>query len=65
MSKEIIKNPQQVFVRRNADGSMDYIFVKDGKYVISSDDTLRILEFAKLQKLDDLINQLSAAIKLL
>jgi SPP1 gp7 family putative phage head morphogenesis protein len=65
MSKEIIKNPQQVFIRRNADGSTDYIFVKDGKYVISSDDTLKISEFAKLQSIDELIDQLSAAIKLL
>jgi SPP1 gp7 family putative phage head morphogenesis protein len=65
MSKEIIKNPEQVFIRRNVDGSTDYIFVKDGKYVISSDDTLRILEFAKLQSIDELIDQLSAAIRLL
>jgi hypothetical protein len=65
MSKEIIKNPEQVFIRRNVDGSTDYIFVKDGKYVISSDDTLEIREFAKLHSLEDLMNQLSAIIRVL
>jgi len=60
MSKEIIKNPEQVFIRRNFDGSTDYIFVKNGKYVISSDDTLEIREFAKFQnQINELINQLS------
>jgi SPP1 gp7 family putative phage head morphogenesis protein len=60
MSKEIIKKADKVFIRRNIDGSTDYIFVKDGKYVISSDDTLEIREFAKLQnQIDELINQLS------
>jgi hypothetical protein len=65
MSKEIIKNPDQVFIRRNADGSTDYIFIKDNKYVISSDDNLRIVEFSKLRSLDELSDQLSAIIKVL
>jgi hypothetical protein len=65
MSKEIIKNPDKVLIRRNVDGRTDYIFIKDGKYVISSDDNLRIVEFAKLQSLDELSNQLSAIIRAL
>jgi SPP1 gp7 family putative phage head morphogenesis protein len=65
MSKEVIKKPEQVFIRRNVDGSTDYIFVKDNKYVISSDDNLRIVEFARLQSLDELMNQLSAIIRVL
>ncbi len=60
MSKEIIKNPEQVLIRRDFDGSTDYIFVRGNKYVISSDDTLEIREFAKLQnQINELINQLS------
>jgi SPP1 gp7 family putative phage head morphogenesis protein len=65
MSKEIIKKPEQVFIRKNVDGGTDYIFVKDGKYVISSDDNLRIIEFAKLRSLDELSDQLSAIIRVL
>jgi hypothetical protein len=65
MSKEIIKKPEQVFIRRNVDGSTDYIFIKDNKYVISSDDTLEIREFAKLHSLDELADQLSAIIRVL
>jgi len=45
---EVIRNPEKVYVQRLPSGETDFVFIKEGKIVVSNDDGLFVKTFHRL-----------------